>query len=609
MLSLTRPFGINYSNNYTKTKHQVLKGDEAKFSYLEFGREAYRILKENTAIFIFIGWSEYPEHYKQLESCGFSMKEPLICQKRASGKALCVDTPMPTKDGWKTMGELIVGDDIFDENGNLCKVKYVTDKMYGHKCYKIYFSDGDIIIADAEHLWLTETKNDLLQFKKGKKDKSYFIRTTEAIKQNLYVGKKSVENNHTVPFAKYLNLPEINLPIHPYLLGYWLGDGNSSGAYITCSIWDFENIKSNIEEVSGTVGQPKCDKARFNTCYFRLSPRKKGICKRGHYLFGKVNCRECKKLIRTEKPLPDLSNIAFQSVLRSLKLLYNKYIPQIYLRSSYAQRMELLRGLMDSDGYVSKSGECVFTNLNKTIAEKTLELIRSLGFKASMPLTKHTKKGKRIYNIFFHSLKNKSVFKLNRKKDRERSAVKIGRRKITKIEETLSVPVKCIQVDSNSGLYLAGKGFIPTHNTDLYGSFQTNSDWIIFAHKGRFKFKKTNLVKNKKAGVVPNIGRQPVPLYKTRFPSCWFGEEYPWSSENSAYQKANNIYHPTIKGLEFCKWLILLSTESGDLVVDPFVGSGTTAVAASMLSRNYLACEINAGFFETAKKRLDYLTL
>jgi DNA modification methylase len=139
--------------------------------------------------------------------------------------------------------------------------------------------------------------------------------------------------------------------------------------------------------------------------------------------------------------------------------------------------------------------------------------------------------------------------------------------------------------------------------TDLFGSFQTNSDWIMFAHKGRFRFRQTQLVKNKKAGVIPNKGRKPVPEYKTRLPSCWFGEEYPWSSENSAFQKANNVYHPTIKSVEFLKWLILISTDEGDTIVDPFVGSGSTIVAAKATNRHFIACDINHVHCETAEKR------
>lgn len=143
--------------------------------------------------------------------------------------------------------------------------------------------------------------------------------------------------------------------------------------------------------------------------------------------------------------------------------------------------------------------------------------------------------------------------------------------------------------------------------TDLYGTFQTNSDWIMFAHKGRFRFRQTQLVKNKKAGVIPNKGRKPVPFYKTRLPSCWFGEEYPWSSENSSFQKANNIYHPTIKSVEFLKWLILISTDEGDTIVDPFVGSGSTIVAAKVTNRHFIACDINQVHCDTAKRRLEAL--
>ncbi|NJL72565.1 MAG: site-specific DNA-methyltransferase [Candidatus Competibacteraceae bacterium] len=145
----------------------------------------------------------------------------------------------------------------------------------------------------------------------------------------------------------------------------------------------------------------------------------------------------------------------------------------------------------------------------------------------------------------------------------------------------------------------------PSGKTDLFGTFQSNADWCMFGHKGRFVFRKTELMRNKRAGTIPNKGRKPVPDYKTRFPSCWFGEQFPWSSENSAFQKQNEIYHPTIKGLDFIKWLILLTTNEGDTVLDPFLGSGTTAVAASQLNRNFIGCEIDTEHCQTAIKRLS----
>jgi DNA modification methylase len=145
----------------------------------------------------------------------------------------------------------------------------------------------------------------------------------------------------------------------------------------------------------------------------------------------------------------------------------------------------------------------------------------------------------------------------------------------------------------------------PSGKTDLHGSFQSNADWCIFAHKGKFKFKQTQLLKNKKAGVIPTKGRKPVPEFKTRFPSCWFGEEYPWSSENPVFQKKNEIYHPTIKSKEFIEWIIQISTEKGDVVLDPFLGSGTVAVASLSLDRNFIGCDILENYCKLSEKRIN----
>jgi site-specific DNA-methyltransferase (adenine-specific) len=146
--------------------------------------------------------------------------------------------------------------------------------------------------------------------------------------------------------------------------------------------------------------------------------------------------------------------------------------------------------------------------------------------------------------------------------------------------------------------------------TDLEGSLQTNADWLLFGQKGRFKFRPTQLLRNKRAGTIPNKGRKPVPVWKRRFPSHWFGEEFPWSTENSQFQKkllglGAPCKHPTIKGLEFCKWVIQLTTDPGDLVVDLCAGSGTTLLAAKQLGRRYLGCEIDERFVALAQWRLE----
>jgi hypothetical protein len=81
----------------------------------------------------------------------------LVCAGRGFGKALAIDTPIPTPTGWKTMGELQIGDEVFDEQGRPCRVTFATDVMHGHECFDVVFSDGSVITADAEHQWLTWT--------------------------------------------------------------------------------------------------------------------------------------------------------------------------------------------------------------------------------------------------------------------------------------------------------------------------------------------------------------------------------------------------------------------------------------------------------------------
>lgn len=139
---------------------------------------------------------------------------------------------------------------------------------------------------------------------------------------------------------------------------------------------------------------------------------------------------------------------------------------------------------------------------------------------------------------------------------------------------------------------------------DLQGSYANNSEWIIFCQKGRRTFNKTSLMQNKRKCTVPNSGRKPVPMYKTRFNACWFGADYPKATYNSTWQKKYGIYHPTIKNVELLSWLIQLSSSPGDLIFDGFMGVGSTAIATLRTGRHYLGAEINPQYHEIAQKRI-----
>ena len=140
---------------------------------------------------------------------------------------------------------------------------------------------------------------------------------------------------------------------------------------------------------------------------------------------------------------------------------------------------------------------------------------------------------------------------------------------------------------------------------DLKGTYANNAEWLIFCQKGRRAFNHTTLLQNRaKAGSQFHRGRKPSKKYKTRFNSCWFGTEYPKSTYNSGWQKQHNIYHPTIKNVEFLSWILQISSDPLELVFDGFIGSGSTAVAAIQTGRSYLGSELNPRYYNTALQRI-----
>lgn len=137
---------------------------------------------------------------------------------------------------------------------------------------------------------------------------------------------------------------------------------------------------------------------------------------------------------------------------------------------------------------------------------------------------------------------------------------------------------------------------------DLRGSYANNSEWVIFCHKGRRLFNKTSFIKN----IYP-IGRYKGERnmeYKTRFNSCWFGEEYPKSTQNSAWKLKHGFKHPTMKNTKCLEWLIQISSNPHDIVLDPFMGSGSTALAAVNTERRYLGSEIDFNYYQLSLERL-----
>src|SRR5699024_5995593 len=165
----------------------------------------------------------------------------IIAARPAIGKALALDTALPTPTGWTTMGEVAVGDQLVAADGTPTRVVAATEVMEGRPCYEVTFDDGTVIVADAEHQWLTETrasrksKQAALVGAGGAREQRVFgeVRTTSDIAATLRCETADRRLNHCVTNTQPLDLPAAELPIDPYVLGAWLGDGHSAAARYT----------------------------------------------------------------------------------------------------------------------------------------------------------------------------------------------------------------------------------------------------------------------------------------------------------------------------------------------------------------------------------------
>jgi len=355
---------------------------------------------------------------------------------RLEGKALALDTPVPTPMGWRTMGELEPGDFVFDETGTPTLVVDATAPMVDRPCREVVFSDGQRVVADADHQWVTVDKAGRTHGRLGRAQ----IRTTDDIARTV---RANGELNHQVQLAGPVQYPaRLDLPIEPYTLGAWLGDGTTTAAAIT-------TIDDEIlQQISGE-GYP----------VRRLSyaPHLYSVGATGR--------------TRDEGTGRYARNGTLSSQLRNLGLRDGKFIPRSYLEAGVGQRLALMQGLMDTDGYVDDvAGRCEFTSINPTLADGFVELAASLGFRPIKTECRATLNGvdkSPKYRVKFTP--DRPVFRLQRKLARQKPAdARFHRfRSIDVVREVASVPVRCIQVASPRGMFLVSRSFIPTHNSSL----------------------------------------------------------------------------------------------------------------------------------------------
>lgn len=392
----------------------------------------------------------------KMADTGFDrFKKALFLIGRKNGKALALDTRIPTPNGDKTMGEISVGDYVFNELGKPVKVIGESKIFTDHDCYEVVFEDGERIIADADHRWAVQTKNTQRNRKYNPQsnrartafndiDEFGYKVVTTADMVGDYARRrhdgKGTEYKYHVPKVSAVVYPEKPVKIHPYVLGLWLGDGSTDDNRISCSLDDAAETIKNIEK-----------------CGYKTSVKRYGNAALEIRLHGQND-----KKLHNE----------IRDGLRFYGVWENKHIPEDYLTASVEQRTDLLRGLMDTDGTVSKSGQCEFTQKSKTVTDDMSRLLSSLGIKHTVKEKTATCNGKdcgTVYRIMFYVDRANSCFRLARKTARlkERLNDRMNLKSIVSIKKVDSVPCKCISVDSKRGLYLCGEKNTVTHNTEL----------------------------------------------------------------------------------------------------------------------------------------------
>ena len=374
---------------------------------------------------IYPTWKEGP-HHRYMEPILHEVRDGTQTRVTVSmpprfGKALALDTEVPTPDrGFVRMGDLCVGDKVFAVDGTPTRVVGVSPVWKDRPVYVVTTNDGFVVVADEAHEW------DVVVDRKRPKWKTVETR---------YVHHKTCMTQESralrIPLQGCVQYPERGLTVHPYVLGVWLGDGRTDSSAM-CTADDFIFDKVNALEGSGF------------TEYAR-----KGATR--HWRPGVAGVRGSSGSLSTR--------------LHSLGVRGDKHIPEAYMQASYEQRLDLLQGLMDTDGSVHTNGMATFFNTNERLARQVQELVQSMGVKASLCSGPAMLKGVQYgvcWKVHFYMAQCAS---LPRKAVRARNAVRTVGRYIRAKPAGVADTV-CIEVAHESHLFLCTRGYIPTHNSE-----------------------------------------------------------------------------------------------------------------------------------------------
>lgn len=373
-----------------------------------------------------------------------------------SGKAQPLDAKILTPNGWRRMGDMAVGDKVIAGDGSVVTVTGVYPQ--GIKpIYKVMMADGGATECCDEHLWKTTTEVErkrIAYSKRGHKPTrdrlptSGSVRSLAEIRATLTV--RHGINNHHIPLSGLPEFTAKQVPVAPYLLGALLGDGCLSAQ----STVRFSSVD---EEMLGFVEADLPDGLnlyRDSRCDYRITCGKRG---------GGASQKNYLVQALTELGLAGSDS-------------GSKFIPDLYLQNTYDVRLQVLRGLMDTDGCAEAGGvHCTFTSISLRLTEGVEFLVRSLGGiarrKTKIPKYRHNGEvltGKMAYVLTITMPPNINPFRLSRKANKvvPKSKYAPRGRVIASVTYIGEKEAQCIRIDHPSHLYITDD-FIVTHNTSI----------------------------------------------------------------------------------------------------------------------------------------------
>ena len=386
---------------------------------------------------------------------------------RGGGKMSPMDSDVCTPFGFRKMGDLRPDDTISNPNGSPQKVLRTWDHP-NKDVWKIEFIDGASLEVGLEHLWLIRKTLHKTKKKKAETFNGTWggeLWSTEQIGRFL---EQNSDANLLIPLTtpvRFTKSYRVDMrPIDPYFLGLLIGDGSFTQSAVKFSSGD-EEIINSIKDLG-----------------YRVSG----------YSYSNY-------LIHNENGLlSHLNKIGLQG-----KRSEEKFIPQSYLYATVDDRISLVQGLMDTDGYVDGRGHMHYTTTSQQLGIDFQWLIRSIGGKATItdkiPTYSYKgekKTGLKAYTVYFNTHFNKDLVRLTRKRDRAKNDFNGGvstlSRRIANMEYVGKKDCRCITVSDPNGLYIADD-FIVTHNTDcligrhLRGVEKYNYKWNGLVVRRKYK--------------------------------------------------------------------------------------------------------------------------